>query len=139
VDRLTLIEGDSVASGFQQLNLRTTSFQSVFHGMKSKFKIEITPQQLRKLAAPWSNSAGERRDTPLSVNPNLLKDIRSLNLCHWLFLRGECRGCERNHSHFPLTDPEFDALWLLARQGPCRTWKQQGRCEDGRCIYGHGQ
>ncbi|KIX03903.1 uncharacterized protein Z518_07456 [Rhinocladiella mackenziei CBS 650.93] len=145
-ERVTLIEGDFVAPAFKQLNFKTTSFPSVFMAPDSingpgqntkKFTIEVPSQQMDKLASGVVNSSGYRVDIPLSVDENLLKRIKSLNLCHWLFLRGECRGCSRNHAHPPLTDPEFDALWLLARQGFCNKAKQS-RCDDIKCIYGHG-
>jgi hypothetical protein len=147
LERVTLIEGGFVASAFQQLNFKTTSFPSVFMALDStngpvrdtkKFTIEVSPQQTCKLASVLVNSFGHRMDVPLSVDENLLKSMKTLNLCHWLFLRGECRGCLRNHAHRPLTDAEFDALWLIARQGFCNRAKQS-RCDDTKCIYGHGQ
>lgn len=146
--RMTLIEGGIVAPAFQQLEFRRASFPSVFVDLNPNLgplsngnthKVEIAPQQMRKLASVTSNASGRRMDFPLSVDPNLIKEIKTQNLCHWLFLRGDCRGCLRNHSYHPLTDPEFDALWLLARQGPCRTLQHRGRCDDTQCIYGYGQ
>jgi len=147
LERVTLVVGGSVAAAFQPLKLKTTSFPSVSLAPSStnepvrdtkKFTIEVSSQQMCKLASVLVKSSGRRMDVPLSVDESLLKSMKTLNLCHWLFLRGECRGCSRNHAHRPLTDPEFDALWLDARQGPCNRAKQS-RCDDTKCIYGHGQ
>lgn len=146
-ERITLIEGDFVAPAFQQLNFKTTRFPSVFMTLHStdgpapntnKYMITVPLQQTSKLTSILVNSSGQRIDLPLSVDENLLRKMKTLNLCHWLYLRGECRGCPRNHAHRQLTDSEYDALWLIARQGFCNKAKQS-RCDDTKCIYGHGQ
>jgi hypothetical protein len=82
-----------------------------------------------------------RIDPRLSVPPDILDDMRVLNLCGWRFLRGEClrSTCRKNHDYDEiLSDAEFDALWYLARQGECNNEKKFGMCRDKKCIFRHG-
>src|SRR5438552_1182540 len=75
--------------------------------------------RLERLGPISVGNKGRRADRPLSAQPEVVERMKRFNLCHWLFLRGECRGCQRNHHHQTLSDVEFDALWHTARQGRC--------------------
>ena len=152
VERITLLEGYSVAPDISNLGFtRHIQFPSVFTSLKNtiskgpspgqqarRFSYAVPRQQSNKLACVSKDSSGHRVDLPLSVDQRKLEDLKNHNLCHWLFLRGECRGCQRNHQYSQLTDSEFDALWYLARQGLCYK-AQRGGCNDSMCIYGHGR
>lgn len=88
------------------------------------------------------NDAGKRIDKPLKQNESLMNRLRDVDLCHWHYLRAECKtastSCAHNHLYpGPLTPQEYDALWILSRQNPCRKSKKSGVCEDDQCIYGH--
>ncbi|KEF50832.1 uncharacterized protein A1O9_13119 [Exophiala aquamarina CBS 119918] len=120
----------------------TTAVLSPMNGRQSPrpkggYTYAVPFKQLEKLTKVTRNSKGQRVDSYLSVDESLMKQVKSYNLCHWLFLRGECKGCSRGkHSFHQLSDVEFDALWLLARQGSC--WKEhRGICDDALCIYSH--
>ncbi|KAF2452958.1 hypothetical protein BDY21DRAFT_148102 [Lineolata rhizophorae] len=83
---------------------------------------------------------GRRRDRELkNPDPAVLGKLKSLNLCNWKFLRGNCdlESCTRNHNFRDLTDAEGDALWYLARQGRCWKVRRGDDCDDPKCIYGH--
>lgn len=94
--------------------------------------------QAQRLGPILLDEAGKRYDRPLDVRWKLVGDLKSANLCNWLYLRGECSGCPRNHARAALSDQEFDALWFVARQGRCYK-DRKGGCPDPKCIYGHGQ
>ena len=88
------------------------------------------------------NSMGKRIDKDLSVDARVLQEMRERNLCSWHYLRSDCQktsSCERNH-HYPrpLSAEEYDAQWLIARQGACFTQRKRGNCEDDQCMYSHG-
>ncbi|KAL9576047.1 MAG: hypothetical protein Q9212_007432 [Teloschistes hypoglaucus] len=91
-----------------------------------------------KLGPIRTNSDGHRIDRPLNVDPSLQQTMAKKNLCVWLFLKGHCDGCVRNHSHRPLSEKEYEALWLVARQGMCFGYRKHKVCLDSACVYGHG-
>jgi hypothetical protein len=100
--------------------------------------------QSDKLGPVLMGTGGRRFDKSLQVNEVVFERIKRGVLCYYLFLRGECvsEKCDRNHAHRPLTDDEFDALWLLARQGLCNRRRKANRdggndCSDVMCVYGH--
>lgn len=87
------------------------------------------------------NSAGKRIDKTLSVDKHLLQEMRERNLCSWHYLRSDCQKntCKRQHSYpRPLSPKEYDAQWMVARQGGCYTLRKGGNCDDDQCMYGHG-
>lgn len=155
-ERITLLEGSPFPPPIKALGFkRITRFQTVFtcqgrhsppNGTSSsppsspstptRFYVNNAVQWDR-LGPVVVNSAGLRYDRPLLVDKALVERLKKANLCHWLFLRGECVGCARNHVHHLLTDAEFDALWSLARQGRCFKDRKGGNCSDPKCIYGH--
>lgn len=101
--------------------------------------------QTSRLGPVLTDQSGLRVDRPLDVNQAVFERIKKGFLCYYFFLRGECASpaCARNHVHRPLTDEEFDALWLLARQGRCFKNRKADRnadkdCSDAMCVYGHG-
>lgn len=99
--------------------------------------------QAGRLGPVTTDQAGRRMDRLLQVNVGIVERIKKEVLCYYFFLRGECVSakCDRNHQYRPLTDQEFDALWVLARQGQCyvnRRARNGGKdCVDPKCIYGH--
>lgn len=101
--------------------------------------------QVERLGPVLTNRRGRRVDKPLFVDSSHVEKLKRKTLCYYQFLRGECisQSCRSNHIHKPLSDEEFDALWILARYGPCRRNKNAGRdssngCSDVMCVYGHG-
>ncbi|KAJ4175837.1 hypothetical protein NW755_014737 [Fusarium falciforme] len=149
LERITLLVGSPAAPSIRKLGFKhVTQFRSVFTFTGSQegtyssvqggqvFSYAVPPRQFARLG-PISANNGRRADPPLSVEQQLVERMKRLNLCSWLFLRGECRGCPRNHRHPPLSDVEFDALWYIARQGRCFKDRRDG-CSDAKCIYGHG-
>jgi hypothetical protein len=89
------------------------------------------------------NVAGRRIDKVLSVDKRVLQEMRERNLCSWHYLRSDCQkkssgSCIRDHDYpRPLSPEEYDAQWLVARQGTCYSLRKSGNCEDGLCLYGH--
>lgn len=104
-------------------------------------KLEV---QSGRLGPVLKDEKGWRIDKPLSVGAAVVDRIKKAHLCNFLYLRGECaKSCQRNHDYRPLSDEEYDALWLLARQGWCYVSRKAGQdvnndCSDAMCIYGHG-
>jgi hypothetical protein len=87
-------------------------------------------------------SEGKRIDKVLKVDKNLVQELQIANLCHWHYLRADCKmegiSCKHNHKFpRPLSSTEFDALWSLSRQNTCFRIKKGKVCEDDQCIYGH--
>lgn len=86
------------------------------------------------------NGSGRRIDKTLVVNKVILQEIRKRNLCSWHYLRADCHRleCRREHAYpRPLTPAEFDAQWLVARDGTCYTLRKKGVCDDDQCMYSH--
>jgi hypothetical protein len=150
LERITLLEGSPAPPSIKGLGFKkVTQFLSVFAFRGSQNGTYSSPQgapkffyvvpacQFERLGPMLVNNSGIRADRPLNVPQEVVERMKRLNLCHWLFLRGECRGCPRNHRHQTLSDVEFDALWLTARQGRCFKNKREG-CSDPKCIYSHG-
>lgn len=148
-ERITLLVGSPATPRIKQLGFkRVTHFRSVFTSAVSQegsntpvqsaqaYSLPIPARQFEKLG-PIMAKNGRRVDSPLSVEQQLAERVKRLGLCSWLFLRGECRGCHRNHQHPLLSDEEFDALWYISRQGRCYKDQRDG-CLDPKCIYGHG-
>ena len=149
LERITLLEGSPAPPSIKGLGFKkVTQFLNVFafrgsqNGTYSspqgvpKYFYSVPPSQYERLGPIPVNDWGIRVDRPLSVQPEVVERMKRLNLCHWLFLRGECRGCQRNHHHQTLSDVEFDALWSAARQGRCFKSKRDS-CSDPKCIYSH--
>jgi hypothetical protein len=96
-----------------------------------------------RLGPVIKDQEGRRIDRPLQVDPEVMEELRTQDLCYRLFLRGKCAlgKCQRCHVHQPLTSDEFDALWALARQCQCHksrgARKLSGECADVKCVYGH--
>lgn len=150
LERITLLVGSPAEPSIKKLGFRhVIQFHGVFTYTGSQegtyssvqggqvFSYMVPPRQFARLGPIPANNSGGRADPPLSVNPEVVDRMRRLNLCSWLFLRGECKGCSRHHRHSPLSDVEFDALWYIARQGRCFKDRREG-CSDPKCIFGHG-
>ncbi|KAJ0136986.1 putative RNA-binding protein [Fusarium oxysporum f. sp. albedinis] len=148
-ERITLLIGSPAASPIKQLGFKcVTHFRSMFTCVVSQegtikpvqgaqaYSYAVPSHQFARLG-PIIAKNGRRVDPPLSVEQQLAERVKRLGLCGWLFLRGECRGCSRNHQHPTLSDEEFDALWYISRQGRCFK-DQRDVCSDPKCIYGHG-
>jgi len=75
------------------------------------------------------------------VEKRLLQEMRERNLCSWHYLRSDCQkrgSCEKDHNYpRPLSPEQYDAQWLVARQGACYTLRKRGDCDDDQCMYGH--
>jgi hypothetical protein len=87
------------------------------------------------------NKDGKRVDKVLSVEESVVKRVKKHNLCSWHYLRADCvvKSCSRNHQYArPLSMAEYDAQWLVARQGHCHQMRKGKDCNDDQCIYGHG-
>ncbi|EXK76390.1 hypothetical protein FOQG_18869 [Fusarium oxysporum f. sp. raphani 54005] len=121
-ERITLLIGSPAASPIKQLGFKcVTHFRSVFTCVVSQegtnkpvqgaqaYSYAVPSHQFARLG-PIIAKNGRRVDPPLSVEQQLAERVKRLGLCGWLFLRGECRGCSRNHQHPTLSDEEFDAL-----------------------------
>jgi len=81
---------------------------------------------------------GTRYDRILNPKLELVKKMQGLGLCHYFYLAGECKGCEKTHkADRKLTVDEFDALWSISRRGQCYKNRKKQSCEDVLCIYGH--
>ena len=95
-----------------------------------------------RLRPIFRTAAGKRIDKVLSVEKRLLQEMRERNLCSWHYLRSDCQkrgSCERDHNYpRPLSPEQYDAQWLVARQGACYTLRKRGDCDDDQCMYGHG-
>jgi len=149
-ERITLLVGSPATRSIKELGFKNiTQFDSVFvfsgsqdgtyvsvpGNMKGvpKYFYSVPPRQSAKLSS--ADNSARRAGLPPGVSREEVERVRGLKLCSWLFLRGECGGCPRNHHHRPLSDAEFEALWYIARQRPCT--KREG-CADPMCIWGHG-
>lgn len=98
-------------------------------------------QNCHRLRPILYNAAGKRVDKFLSVNEDLINELKKQNLCSWHYLRADCiqSGCKRNHERKrPLSPKHYDAIWYIARMGTCYTVKKGRNCEDDQCFYGHG-
>jgi hypothetical protein len=147
-NRITLIEGalpvKKKHSGFRTIQLDNVFRIEQRQAVQSPVWQPVSEQHYKSYNAkperlgPVLRQDGKRIDKPLSVRPQVVKQFERANLCHWLFLRGECREkCSRIHAYIrPLTDEELDALWFISRRGRCYKLLKGG-CDDDRCIYGH--
>ncbi|KAL8932490.1 MAG: hypothetical protein Q9211_006286, partial [Gyalolechia sp. 1 TL-2023] len=158
-NRITLLEGYQVSPNIRNLGFKkAVKFPSVFAPAPSSTgphvptQAQLPPNGIPPVAkGPFRFAAvdpgrlgpvlktdgGQRLDKPLFVEKGLVQAIQKKNLCHWLFLKGQCDGCKRNHCHPTLGVEEQDALWVLARQGRCYAQRKGKICEDPTCIYGH--
>jgi len=97
-----------------------------------------------RLGPVLRSSDGKRIDKPLWVDNNIIQALLVADLCHWHYLRADCKmegkSCKYNHKFpKPLGSKQFDALWSLSRKNACRRDKKGKICEDDQCIYGHTQ
>ena len=161
--RITLIKGGQLLLPMESLAFnKTTDIDSVFSsesdvalaeastlgaGLPNKLGIRYTSPRVAshannfqiKLGPIVRDKAGNRIDREIKVNDKLLEAIKPARLCSWYYLRGECNmDCGKSHKyHKPLTDPEFNAVWWLARQGQCFRIKKGKDCDDDKCVYSH--
>ena len=89
------------------------------------------------------NSAGQMVDKklPFGTYDENVQRIRNMSLCSWHYLRSDhnVNNCKRSHDHpRPLSNDDYDALWLVTRIGFCNRLRNEGDCNDDQCIYGHG-
>jgi len=141
----------TAATAFQAW--KQLQFQS--HPVAKQPRVDVFTAESSKLQGkPVANSGrlrpilrdsnGNRIDKSLNVNGKLAIEMRNLNLCNWHYLRADCLNSGRNHQKRdhkyprPLSPEKYDALWIVARQGMCRSLRKGSSCEDDQCIYGHG-
>ncbi|KAI4275669.1 MAG: hypothetical protein LQ337_003062 [Flavoplaca oasis] len=60
-----------------------------------------------RLGPIMKNEQGKRIDKYLKVDSGAVQALTEKNLCTWLFLKGFCAGCERNHAHRPLNEQDI--------------------------------
>jgi hypothetical protein len=146
--RITLIEGSLPLGRLKDAGFRTARLPRAFEAEQRQ--ATQSPQKSGKthknhnarperLGLILRNESGKRVDRPLRARPEVIKQLEKANICHWLFLRGECgKKCSRNHAYRPLTDEELDALWLVSRRSQCNKVRRDGGdCVNEKCIYGH--
>ncbi|KAL8937131.1 MAG: hypothetical protein Q9216_004578 [Gyalolechia sp. 2 TL-2023] len=158
-DRITLLEGYQVSPSFRNLGFtKVVKFPSVFAIAPSSTNQNVPaqsqpgPSQINQVAKgpSWSAAVdsgwlgpvlttdeGQRLDRPLTVDKSVVQAIQKKNLCHWLFLKGHCEGCKRNHAHPLLSVEQQDALWVLARQGRCYTHQKVVALHE-KCPFNGG-
>ncbi|KAI4186106.1 MAG: hypothetical protein L6R41_003678 [Letrouitia leprolyta] len=158
-DHITLLEGYQVSAGIRHLGFKhVVEFPTVFAQAPSSTSHHISTQPQnplkevngaakgpfrstvedpKRLGPVLKTGEGRRLDMPLAVDKSLVQAMQKKGLCYWLFLKGHCDGCKRNHFHPTLSGEEQDALWVVARQGTCFTHQKGKMCEDPTCIYGH--
>ncbi|KAL8989574.1 MAG: hypothetical protein Q9177_001572 [Variospora cf. flavescens] len=159
--RLTMLQGYQVNPIIRELGFtRTVRFPSVFawstvsNSQRNMIQHQPTGSKQAnragkgphasgavdpdRLGPVMKNQDGQRIDRPLAVDSDVMQAMKKKNLCVWLFLRGRCDGCPRNHAHPPLSAEERDALCMVGRQGMCFTHRKGKLCEDPLCVYGHG-
>lgn len=154
-----MLAGHQVSWVIRELQFKTVEFPSVFAGapVSNTRGKSIQPQSTAvkqanraakgrhslgavdqcRLGPVFKNQEGLRIDRPLAVDMGVMQALKKKNLCIWLFLRGRCDGCPRNHAHPSLSDEEQDALWVVARQGMCYAHRKGKLCDDSLCVYGH--
>lgn len=160
-NRITLVQGG--LHGFKaNSDFRTVGFEDVFvhvQGRRSANPSNGTQsiQSVPRIGTPlWVyqnatlerfgqiqvNQENMRIDRPLSVSPEVLDRLAKQKMCYWFYLRGTCdeRDCKKGHEQRILNEEEWDALWLLARRGPCFKASRSltRNCGDRMCIYRHG-
>jgi hypothetical protein len=140
---------NAIAGGLQPQSPASppeSSALPVRNGSVSKSNGESTPSTERKTMTGWErlkpilrNNQGKRIDRPLSEDKNFIDAMRKADLCHYHYLKDDCKtNCHYNHNYSrPLTDREFEALWILSRQNRCHKSRRSGVCEDESCIFGH--
>ncbi|KAL9034242.1 MAG: hypothetical protein Q9180_005515, partial [Flavoplaca navasiana] len=126
-NRVTLLEGYQVSPAIRSLGFkRKVRFPSVFapgwtpiaqnSASQAQIPTPVTASRATKgpfqcsavdasrLGPIMKNGQGKRMDKYLSVDPGTVQALMEKNLCTWLFLKGFCAGCERNHAHPPLNE-----------------------------------
>ncbi|KAL8882764.1 MAG: hypothetical protein Q9192_007525 [Flavoplaca navasiana] len=159
-NRVTLLEGYQVSPAIRSLGFkRKVRFPSVFapgwtpiaQNSGDQAQTPTTVTGTRATKAPFhcsavdasrlgpilKNEQGKRIDKHLRVDPETVQALMEKHLCTWLFLKGFCAGCERNHAHRPLNEQQYDALWFVSRRGRCFKDQKSKGCNDPTCIYGH--
>ena len=159
-NRVTLLEGYQVSSAIRSLGFkRKVRFPSVFapgwtpiaqnSGDQAQIPTPVTASRVTKapfhcsavdasrLGPVMKNELGKRIDKHLSVDPRTVQALMEKNLCTWLYLKGFCAGCDRNHAHRVLNEQQYDALWSVSRRGRCYKDQKGKGCNDPICIYGH--
>ncbi|KAJ9662815.1 hypothetical protein H2201_005896 [Coniosporium apollinis] len=100
-ERICLLEADILSPSIKSLGFKDTDqFSNVFATSRNVVKgataASPPPQfknkkvQVLRLGPVLLNAAGKRYDRPLSVRPELIKELKGANPCPWLYLRGEC-------------------------------------------------
>lgn len=96
----------------------------------------LTPQPIQTdpMYIP-RNRWGQRIDSELKYDRNMVKQVKALKMCNVHFLRGDCpyETCSHDHFYKPSKN-ELATLRYIARMAPCRMGSE---CDDAKCIYGH--
>lgn len=105
-------------------------------------KLEKLVENHHRLGPVRRDIHGKRVDGKLHIDYDVVNSIKERKLCQWHYLRSNCKKrvtCGRKHWDYPrpLKAAEYDAVWFLARKGPCEKFNMHGDCEDDHCIYGH--
>ena len=155
-ERITLLKGERIDSriaalGFKKVLKLDSVFASpivkqVFFATSSATLVTSQPVRYSNLSIDSSrlgpimrDGDGKRIDRPLAVDPNAanVRYLKTQRRCQYLYLRGSCDGCARDHTAPPLMPGDYDALWFLARSGICHKFRKGKDCDDPKCIYGH--
>ncbi|KAL8672329.1 MAG: hypothetical protein Q9168_003213 [Polycauliona sp. 1 TL-2023] len=130
-DRVTLLEGYQVIANQPQPTPPVTASRA------TKGPFHLSGVSSGRLGPVIKNQQGRRIDKYLNVNLETMQAFLKKKLCMWLFLKGSCVGCDRNHVHPLLNEQEYDALWFGSRRGRCNKEQRAKGCNDPTCIYGH--
>ncbi|KAF2019711.1 hypothetical protein BU24DRAFT_419340 [Aaosphaeria arxii CBS 175.79] len=146
--KITLLKDGVCHPKLEALGLPTVEFRGLFTGPVAsgvsgaskggkRFQNPFA-WQMRLLPVRIDNKSGLRYDRPVTVTIEDVKRIEKMRLCHWFYLTGACKGCDRVHQvEQRLTTDEFDSLWTIARRGECYNSRKKKVCHDPLCIYGH--
>lgn len=82
----------------------------------------------------------KRVDKHLEPKKAVVQKMKNGNYCFHYYLKGKCflPFCPKSHALQNLSDQEFDALWLVARQVLGIHRGVAGlKCTDRFCLMGH--
>ena len=121
----------------------SSAIRSVPAKPKKRHAIHVLKKDLmrtQRLGPVPLDGSGRRIDKQLHADGEAVAWVRRMDLCPYLYLRGECcfEFCRKKHDcQLKLTDSQFDALWLLLRHGKCYRQMRGNNCLDPLCLFGH--